>query len=137
MTTTAAPAATYTCRHCGHRHPKADGDTTVLCACGTGRPHLACPVEQAEAEQRYDGLCTALAAAPVPPAHEHWIENTRIGPGRGDALVLPDAAAVAEWLDNEQRANRPIADGELTIAAPDGTRTNALAWLAAYRGQRA
>ena len=43
MTHTDTTAATYTCRHCGDRHPKTTGDTTVTCDCGTGRPHLACP----------------------------------------------------------------------------------------------
>lgn len=74
MATTAAPAATYSCRHCGHRHPRPaptgiTGPAMVLCVCRTGRPHLACPVELADAAQRYDGLCAALAAA-LPAALE-------------------------------------------------------------------
>lgn len=34
---------TYSCRHCGDRHPKLDGPTAFLCACRHDRPHLACP----------------------------------------------------------------------------------------------
>lgn len=65
MENSAAPANTYACRHCGHRHTKA-GDVTVLCACGTGGPHLYCPVERSDddvAARRYAGLLAALAAA--------------------------------------------------------------------------
>lgn len=45
------PAATYACRHCAARHPKSteSGVTApplVLCQCGTGRPHLACPAAE-------------------------------------------------------------------------------------------
>lgn len=44
----ATEPGTFTCRHCGSRHPSTE---TATCRCGTGRPHLACAASEYSSPQ--------------------------------------------------------------------------------------